>query len=167
MIAKAMRAILLASATATSLKGLVCMSFFAQEEIVDRDHEVNAVAITLQVHGRGIHIALDVRGTHRAARIECRVYEVVLPPWIRRLDRSHRQPRSAEPSRPELPFRRGIFIIQNISNICNCTVIDETQYKAPSYFSLNTADCPTNGTTKPELVVIVRSLFGDHYRLPL
>src|SRR5262245_40099362 len=31
MIAKAMRAILLASATATSLKGLVCMSFFAQD----------------------------------------------------------------------------------------------------------------------------------------
>ena len=31
MIAKAMRAILLASATATSLKGLVCMSFFAHD----------------------------------------------------------------------------------------------------------------------------------------
>src|ERR1700704_2042171 len=33
MIAKAMRAILLASATATSLKGLVCMSFFAKGRI--------------------------------------------------------------------------------------------------------------------------------------
>src|ERR1700738_3154542 len=33
MIAKTMRAILLASATATSLKGLVCMSFFAKDRI--------------------------------------------------------------------------------------------------------------------------------------
>ena len=31
MIAKAMGAILLASAMATSLKGLVCMSFFAKD----------------------------------------------------------------------------------------------------------------------------------------
>ena len=34
MIAKAMRAILLASATATSLKSLVWMSFFAQDRRV-------------------------------------------------------------------------------------------------------------------------------------
>ena len=36
MMSKAMRASLLASATATSLKGLVCMSFFAQDRSLVR-----------------------------------------------------------------------------------------------------------------------------------